>query len=315
MEAPLRILWLEPETHVPGGGPRSSLALAAALRRDGHDVEMVDALPWGEWPSIVQGLSDKKRWDVVFSQQFSAQPAQAFADMCGVPYVHFLHGPGQVAIAPRADLYVANTFELLYASAYEMREEARTPSAVVHPHVMASMRGKPSVRRSVILTIGSGVHKGLLTVAQAAKHLPDEIFLIATQNAPPQDVPENVLWMGATTEPEKLFSVAKLFVLPSTVESYGLVYAEAAAWRLPIIACDLPGPREALFHQASFVPVTVTGEELAKAIGAIMKNDIPLETIDRETGDLNQLIERREETDRHEFVLTLRRLLERKART
>lgn len=239
----MRILWLEPETHVPGGGPRTSLALAAALRAEEIEVDMVASL--GEASG---------RYDFVFSQQFSSAGASAFARASKTPFVHFLHGPRQVGVAPDADLYVFNTHHLLDRERCDVPRAART--TVVHPRVLDAVWNEQSVARHAIVTLGTGVAKGIDLVIAAARDVPDEHFVIASGNGceKPDELPPNVIWTGPTTAPEKVYSIAKLFFLPSHVESFGLVYAEALVSGVPSIACDLPGPREALFDTGVFVP-------------------------------------------------------------
>jgi len=50
-----------------------------------------------------------------------------------------------------------------------------------------------------------------------------------------------------------IYARASFFVLPSTVESYGMAVSEALAAGLPIIACDIPATREVTGRAALLV--------------------------------------------------------------
>jgi glycosyltransferase involved in cell wall biosynthesis len=51
-----------------------------------------------------------------------------------------------------------------------------------------------------------------------------------------------------------MYARALFFVLPSTVESYGMAVSEALAAGLPIIACDIPATREVTGGAGLLVP-------------------------------------------------------------
>ena len=292
----MKILWLEPEAHVPGGGPRTSLALAEALRTEGCDVELVSALPWNEIPER------KDICDVVFSQQWSAENASLFARAIRKPMVHFLHGPGQVGTAPLSDLFVFNSWHQLDLARDDVSASGKT--IVLHPRVADAVWHEQTVKRHAILTMGTGHTKGIDAVVGAAAFLPHEHFVIASNNAEPEGLPPNVIWTGTTPTPEKLYSIAKLFVLPSTVESFGLVYAEASVSGVPSIACDLPGPREALFDQGVFVPAS-SPAELASAISLSLAR---LPALERGIADARMWTADRERVELQMFLSALRAL-------
>jgi glycosyltransferase involved in cell wall biosynthesis len=52
----------------------------------------------------------------------------------------------------------------------------------------------------------------------------------------------------------QMYARASFFVLPSTVESYGMAVGDALAAGLPIIACDIPATREVTAGAALLVP-------------------------------------------------------------
>jgi len=61
---------------------------------------------------------------------------------------------------------------------------------------------------------------------------------------------QNVRYIGQINEealPE-IFRDSDIFIMPSRVETFGIVALEALASGLPVIASDITGPRDILFH-------------------------------------------------------------------
>jgi hypothetical protein len=50
------------------------------------------------------------------------------------------------------------------------------------------------------------------------------------------------------------YAMAAIFALPSTSESYGMAVAQALAYGLPVVACDIPATREVAGSAAVLVP-------------------------------------------------------------
>lgn len=59
-------------------------------------------------------------------------------------------------------------------------------------------------------------------------------------------IEERIIYCGTVDEVEKFLSAMDVFVLPSYREGFGSVIIEAGAMGVPVIATDIPGPREAV---------------------------------------------------------------------
>ena len=78
---------------------------------------------------------------------------------------------------------------------------------------------------------------------------------------------------GYASAPWDWYARARVFVLPSSQEPFGLVVVEALANGLSVVASDCDGPREILGHgEYGALPPRGDEEALARAIGAALAN-------------------------------------------
>jgi len=68
------------------------------------------------------------------------------------------------------------------------------------------------------------------------------------------------------------YAAASIFALPSVREGYPIVYAEALAHALPIVACDIPAVREVTDDAALLVPPGRV-RPLADALGLLIRDE------------------------------------------
>ncbi len=95
--------------------------------------------------------------------------------------------------------------------------------------------------------------KGLVDLINAWKRVQAELpdaQLVLVGSGPQQDELRghaagfpNILWAGATQQPQRYLFAADLFVLPSHEEGMSVSLLEAMAVGLPIVATDIPGNR------------------------------------------------------------------------
>ncbi|MGB8707159.1 MAG: glycosyltransferase family 4 protein [Dehalococcoidia bacterium] len=90
------------------------------------------------------------------------------------------------------------------------------------------------------------------------------------------DMKQDILFTGSVPY-EKLptyYAMCDIFVLPSSIESFGLVIQEAMASGKPCIACDLPGIKDSIINEKMGLKVPPKNEEaLANAILHLLAND------------------------------------------
>jgi hypothetical protein len=73
-----------------------------------------------------------------------------------------------------------------------------------------------------------------------------------------------------TVPPEQWLSRARVVLLPTEAETYGLAMVEAAVRGIPVVCSDLPGPRYALKDTATYLPLKAAPAEWAKAVRAAL---------------------------------------------
>ena len=86
----------------------------------------------------------------------------------------------------------------------------------------------------------------------------------------------SVIFLGWVSDDEKyaLHEACDLFVMPSSEEGFGLVYAEAGAFRKPSIGCDVMGVPEAIAHGETGLLVPPNdADAVAEAILRLLRDD------------------------------------------
>ena len=86
---------------------------------------------------------------------------------------------------------------------------------------------------------------------------------------------ENILVRGSLPEDElrRAYAAADLFALPSAYEGYGMVYAEAMSYGLPVVACSA-GPVPEVAGDAGIFVQPGNVEELARALERVLSDEV-----------------------------------------
>jgi len=128
---------------------------------------------------------------------------------------------------------------------YRQLENYGVESEVVHVGIDLKPFKYGRIKDEFYLFLGRLTYdKGILSVLEAARRMPDKQFKIAGIGPMKNAVEEyatkydNIKYLGYVSEEEKidLLSRAKILVLPSRAETFGVVYVESMASGTPVIA-------------------------------------------------------------------------------
>ncbi len=154
-------------------------------------------------------------------------------------------------------------------------------------------RGYPKGRRPVIFTVGrlykhKGIHLVIRAMGRILNEFPETRYVVAgdgiyrselesiAYSVLPASYREAVVFLGFVSDDEKyaLYEACDLFVMPSSEEGFGLVYAEAGAFGKPSIGCDVMGVPEAIAHEETGLLVPPNdADAVAEAILRLLRND------------------------------------------
>ncbi len=84
-----------------------------------------------------------------------------------------------------------------------------------------------------------------------------------------------VTFLGLVSDSEKyaLYDACDVFVMPSAVEGFGLVYAEAAAFSKPAVGCDVMGVPEVIAHgETGLLVPPADADAVADAVLGMLRN-------------------------------------------
>jgi len=136
------------------------------------------------------------------------------------------------------------------------------PDAAVWARVRAAL-GVPDGRKVVISVARLVAHKGLAEVAAALRAVPDAEFWVvgerlATDRGPDvaaalraAGLGERLRLLGYREDIPDLLAAADVFALASRFEGLPMSVIEAMFSGLPVVACDIRGPREQVVHGAT----------------------------------------------------------------
>ena len=238
----MRILARSYDLEHLGGSGATLRAIVAYLSNRGAQV-------WATNRHV--SLADVRAWapDLILSHQWATAEASSWATTLGVPFVMIVHGPGQYEqFQPQCDLVLFNTHVQLELARAAL---GRTASLVVHPPVWRKDLATEECGNALTL-IGTGIDKGVDIFVRLANAIPDEQFLLVTDD-PPAEVPSNLEVLPRRHDIRSVYARTKLLLLPTRYESYGRVLVEAAMSGIPSVATDTPGIREAVEECATLV--------------------------------------------------------------
>lgn len=171
------------------------------------------------------------------------------------PRVAITHNArGDVAAALQEwdwDLVVHNA----NSTARDLAHARRSPYVVVHPPVdWRDWRTDRPTAEAITLVNVTG-EKGADTFYALANRLPDRKFLGVLGGWGEPDIRDlpNVELLEHGTDMHEVYARTRVLLMPSEHESWGRVAVEAMSSGIPVLATDLPGPREAVGDGGVFI--------------------------------------------------------------
>ena len=228
-----------------------------------HKIDAKNVLDIKTDPNpIAKQLRDLKA-DVVIGQNELSLAAVIAARMVGAASIVSVHTP---------PLYGRNIMQALSKSDYGLYntrtsaiEWGEPDALVIHPPI-SPIPAKAYTKGDAYLLTSSLVNKGVKTVIELAKRYTDKRFIIIRSPAEPthglpnletivKDIPNIELKPRvAPEEVEKYFKQARILLVPSRYETYGMSTIEAAGYGIPTVHVDTPHVREGIGEGAILVP-------------------------------------------------------------
>ena len=153
----------------------------------------------------------------------------------------------------------------------------------------------------VLLHIGSGFQiKGIATTIKALAKLPaplnKTVLVVAGKGntrtyiklATKLGVQKRIRFIGAVSNPEKLYVSADLFVLPTLLDTFGIVLLESMACGLPVVVSDGAGAAQIVTSHGGgkVLSSPVDHNKLSEVIFSLLTNTNELAQLSREARSL-----------------------------
>ena len=148
--------------------------------------------------------------------------------------------------------------------------------------LFADCHGNPPVLLSVAALIPRKAHDVLIAALARVVHLPWTARFVGSMDTDPAwtanlqrlagayGLDQRITFTGATADPRNEYAQADIFVLPSLYEGYGMVFAEALSFGLPIIAAAAGAVPEVVPESAGIIVPAGDVEALAAALETLL---------------------------------------------
>ena len=234
------------------GSEMATHAMLRHLAARGHDVTVYTAegISTFEW----EGVKVEPGWALFFDAarddavvvahaEFGKRIARVPAPLIGITHNARVGMRSALPLAPWS-LIVHNA----EATAAELADAANAPHIVVHPPVDWRDYDVDRTGADCITLVNVTGEKGSDTFYELAGRMPDRRFLGVLGGWGEPDVRDmpNVELIPATSDMRSVYARTRVLLMPSEHESWGRVAVEAMSSGIPVVATDLPGPREAI---------------------------------------------------------------------
>ena len=242
------------------GGEMMTSRLLEALVDAGHEVKVLAQATRHEFTRngvrVVPRRLNVSRGDLFSTNALISHPEIAHfvssrASALGVPYVGIVHNLNEPTLEEirrfRPDITIANAIPTQDAL---KRLHPEADVRLIRPPSLPAWTRPPSapLGRHFVTLVNLSPAKGVETFYALEQARPDLHFLGVLGGYGEQErrrLP-NVTIMGQTEDMGLVYAMSRVILMPSHLETYGLVAAEACLHGIPVIASGLPGLLDAL---------------------------------------------------------------------
>lgn len=205
----------------------------------------VRVFPWG-------ALDDQVTWsDICVTHLDLSRDVHRYCAGRNVPVVHIVHNPKQLAYhgIRGAHGFIFNS----HSVESQVDRDMCVPWVVAHPLCYLTEAGRS--KGSSIGIVNTVAAKGGHIFWELARAMPHRKFLAVRGGYGPQTEPEmhNAAMLPQTDDMGAFYGRCRTVVVPSDVETYGMVAVEALLHGCAVVCTSTPGLREAVGCHAEYV--------------------------------------------------------------
>lgn len=319
----MKVLLLAPGLSGIGGISRYMSALLSAMRKGGEDVVVVNREVLSKPAFVARAFMAlfTQRPDVVLCGHVHFAPLCGIFRLFGFPFVVFGYGVeawnveqvllrwglGWASLVVPISRYtgeqlmlqfptLAGRFFILPCTVDSTRfAPAPRPEALVARHQLSKAHVILTVARLSASERYKGYDEVIRALPAVKKAVPSAVYVIVGDGddsarvrrlARDLGVDRDVIMVGSVSEHElpDYYNLADVFAMPSKGEGFGIVFIEALACGVPVVAADRGGVRDALLGgELGVFTDPDDASALAQAIVAVLKRKVPQKYLDGES--------------------------------
>ena len=241
-------------------------------------IVLADGLAFGVLDAIAQLHSDRLKIIALCHHPLALETGLSNA------HAQELHHSEQRALAAAVAVLVnsSNTAGILTKQFAVKPEKIVVALPGTDSQVFAECNGNPPVLLTVATLTHRKAHDVLITALAQITDLPWVARFVGSKESDPDwtihlisktvehRLENRINFMGTVAELSAEYSKADLFVLPSLFEGYGMVFAEALAYGLPIVAARSGAVPDVVPDTAGILVTPNNADELATALRLLL---------------------------------------------
>lgn len=196
------------------------------------------------------------------------------------------HSERQALQNCRAVIVTSPATRALLVQDYDVHADTITVAVPgTDPQPFADCSGNPPLLLTLATLTPRKGHDVLINALAEIRHLPWSARFVGGADFDPAwasalrklvatlDLQERIEFVGAIAEPEIEYNQADLFVLPSHYEGYGMVFAEAIAFGLPVIGTKVGAAADIIPTAAGILVPAGDSQALAAALTQVLGDE------------------------------------------